>query len=241
MHEQTYGSMKTIVIFTVVLGCIFNSCAGQKSESYENITVEVFAEKIRASPNAQIIDVRTPEEYQSQHIEGAKNINWNGGDFVTEAGKLDKNQPVFVYCLVGGRSKKASDKLVQMGFSKVYDLQGGIMKWNASKFNKKEEKLIGMPKQEFDNLIKSKPKVLVNFYADWCEPCRKMKPYISKMETEMKEEIAVIRLNADENKSLLRELQLDGLPVTLFYENAMLQWSHIGFIREEDLKKRIKK
>ncbi len=226
-------------LLIVLFSFLIVSCNGQQSDAYENITAASFADKIKAKSNAQIIDVRTPEEYTSQHIDNAQNINWNGNDFEAKASKLDKKQPVFVYCMVGGRSKKASDKLVEMGFSKVYDLQGGIMKWNAAGLSKPSEKIIGICSQEYAKLLKSKPKIMINFYADWCEPCKKMKPYITKMQSELKDQIAIVRLNADENKTIISDLKLDGLPVILIYENAELKWKHIGFISEEDLKKQL--
>ncbi|MBL0012613.1 MAG: thioredoxin [Flavobacterium sp.] len=225
--------------FIALFSLLILSCNGQKNDAYENITAAAFSEKIKTTPTAQIIDVRTPEEYASQHIDNAKNINWNESDFESKASELDKKQPVFVYCMVGGRSKKASDKLVEMGFSKVYDLQGGIMKWNAAGFSKPSGKIIGMCSQEYGDLLKSKPKIMINFYANWCEPCVKMKPYITQMQTDLKDQITIVRLNADENKTLIADLKLDGLPVILIYENAELKWKHIGFISEEDLKKQL--
>ena len=230
----------TLKIYVITLfSFLIFSCNGQQNDAYENIAPATFSEKIKAIPNAQIIDVRTPEEYNSQHIDQAQNINWNGNDFENKVASLDKKQPVFVYCMVGGRSKKAADKLVEMGFSKVYDLEGGIMKWNAAGLSKPSEKIIGMSSQKYEDLLKSKSKIIINFYADWCAPCIKMKPYITKMQTELKDQISIVRLNADENKTLISDLKLDGLPVILIYENAELKWKHIGFISEEDLKKQL--
>ena len=223
----------------VLLSFILISCNGQKNDAYQISGALDFAEKIKTTPNPQIIDVRSPEEYASQHLDNAKNINWNGNDFESKVATLDKKQPVFVYCMVGGRSKKASDKLVEMGFSKVYDLQGGIMKWNAAGLAKPSDKIIGMCPQEFGDLLKSKPKIMINFYADWCEPCKKMKPYITQMQTDLKDKITIIRLNADENKTLISDLKIDELPAILVYENTELKWKHLGFISEEDLKKQL--
>jgi len=225
--------------FITLFGLLTSSCNGQRKEGYENIEPQEFAKKIEATPNAQIIDVRTPEEFESMHIDNAQNINWNGNDFETKAAALDKNQAVFVYCMVGGRSKKASEKLLEMGFTKVYDLQGGIMKWNAGGFSKPSNKIVGMTSEEYQDLVKSKPNIMINFYADWCEPCVKMKPYITKMQSEMKDQITIVRLNADKNKTLISDLKLDGLPVILIYKNGELKWKHVGFISEADLKKQL--
>jgi thioredoxin len=223
----------------MILSFILFSCQGQKHDNYENVTPLVFFEKIKATPNAQIIDVRTPGEYASQHIENAQNINWNGNDFVAKAEKLDKSKPVFVYCMVGGRSKKASDKLIEMGFAKVYDLEGGIMKWNTAGLSKPSDKIIGMCSQEFGDLIQSDQKVLINFYADWCAPCKKMSPYIQQMQADLKGKVTIVRLHADENKTLISDLKIDGLPALLLYENANLKWKNVGYVSEEDLKKQL--
>lgn len=91
------------------------------------------AEKMIASqPTLQVLDVRTPEEVAGGVIAGAKTINWFDGDFAPRAeAALDKAKPVLVYCKVGGRSAKAADVLTQKGFTKVYNLNGGITQWSA--------------------------------------------------------------------------------------------------------------
>ncbi len=80
----------------------------------------------------QILDVRTPEEVSAGVIANAKTINWFDADFATRAeASLDKTKPVLVYCKVGGRSAQAAEVLVQKGFTKVYNLKGGMMKWEG--------------------------------------------------------------------------------------------------------------
>ena len=127
-------------LFFLILSFAILSCNGQPSKKIESVAPEVFAEKIKATSNAQILDVRTPEEFASEHIDKATNINWLGDDFVTNVENLDKSKPVFVYCKSGGRSAKASAKLAELGFKTIYELQGGIMKWNAAGFSKPSKK-----------------------------------------------------------------------------------------------------
>ncbi|TYB80372.1 rhodanese-like domain-containing protein [Bizionia gelidisalsuginis] len=76
--------------------------------------------------NIQLIDVRTPNEFKSGHIKGAKNIDFFSGKFSAEFIKLNTDSPVYVYCRSGSRSKQASVKIEAMGFTQVYDLKGGI-------------------------------------------------------------------------------------------------------------------
>lgn len=79
--------------------------------------------------SVQLIDVRTPKEFQSGHITGAKNIDFYASDFDEAFHKLNKEQAVYIYCRSGSRSNKASKKLVEMGFIEIYDLKGGFLKY----------------------------------------------------------------------------------------------------------------
>jgi len=199
---------------------------------------EDFAQKINSTFQPQILDVRTPKEFSDQHLENAVNINWNGDDFDKKVAELDKSKPVFVYCLSGGRSSKASGKLAELGFKEIYEMEGGIVKWNASRLAKKSNETIGMTLAEYEKLLVSDKKVLINFYADWCAPCVKMKPYITKMQKDLKD-VTIIRLDADANKTLLTELKIEELPTLLLYENKEVKWRHSGFISEDDLTKKL--
>ena len=231
--------MKPQILSLLFISFLFIHCQGQPSKTIQTIDVKAYAEKLKTTENPQLLDVRTPEEFSVEHIENATNVNWNSNDFVFKTSNLDKTKPVFVYCKVGGRSAQAANKLAEMGFKEIYNLEGGILKWNAAGMAKPSNKIIGISSQEFNELLKSDKKVMINFHAKWCEPCKKMTPYILKMQTEIKDQIAIIRLDADENKTLLESLKLDGLPVILIYENGKEIWRNIGFISEEDLKKHL--
>ncbi|NJB36494.1 rhodanese-like domain-containing protein [Croceivirga sp. JEA036] len=77
----------------------------------------------------QLIDVRTPQEYGAGHIDDAKNINVGSADFVQQIQGLDKEEPVYLYCKMGGRSNKAAQLLKKQGFTKIYDYTGGYNDW----------------------------------------------------------------------------------------------------------------
>jgi thioredoxin len=234
--------MKTKLSLFIATSFLLISCQGQTNKSVKTLAVDDYSKLLDSTPNAQLIDVRTPQEYSEDHIGKAENINWNGTDFVSQVEKLDKSKPVFVYCKVGGRSGQAATKLVELGFSNVYNLEGGIMKWNASGKTisaVKSDKIIGICDQEYNEFIKSNKKVVVNFHAEWCAPCKKMTPYLLKMEKEMADKVVIIRLDADKNKSLLSEMKISELPTLLLYENKQIKWKHSGYISEDDLKKQL--
>lgn len=79
-----------------------------------------------------VVDVRTPDEYRAGHLKDAKLANVNDAGFDANIAKLDKKKPVVVYCAVGGRSARASDIMVQKGFTNVYNVSGGYNAWSAA-------------------------------------------------------------------------------------------------------------
>lgn len=231
--------MKFRFLSILLLAFVMLSCNGQTSKNIEKIEATAFGEKIKTTPNAQILDVRTPEEFASEHIDKAVNINWLSNDFVLNTEKLDKTKPIFVYCKSGGRSAKAVAKLQELGFNIIYELQGGILKWNAAGLSKPDNKIIGMSSLEYAKLLNTDKKVLIDFYAEWCAPCKQMTPYLLKMQKDLADKVVIIRLNADEHKSLMKQMKIEELPTLLLYENKEIKWKHSGFISEEDLNKQL--
>src|SRR5882762_4075062 len=92
---------------------------------------KAFQEKIAASPDAVILDVRTPEEVRQGYLKGAVNFDFNTPEFNILIAGMDKAKPYFVYCGSGVRSGKAADKMRDMDFQKVYLLDGGIKAWKG--------------------------------------------------------------------------------------------------------------
>lgn len=128
--------MKYFKIIVAVLMLSLWSCQSQKSENVELLDAKSFSEKIHNKEEVQLVDVRTPEEFKEQHIDNATNVNWNDANFEQQVSNLDKSKPVYVYCKSGGRSAKATAKLSEMGFTNVYELDGGILSWNEAKMPK---------------------------------------------------------------------------------------------------------
>lgn len=105
-----------------------NAC-NQSSEGITKMNAKKFNEAVQTD-NVQLIDVRTPAEFQEGHIPNAENIDYYSSDFIAEIQNLDKNKPVYVYCKSGGRSSDAAEILHENGFKEVYDLKGGITAWH---------------------------------------------------------------------------------------------------------------
>jgi thioredoxin len=230
-------------IFTGLIALIImvSACSQGQSQS-TSLSVLAFAAKIKDLSNETILDVRTPEEYAKGHLVEAKNINWKDANFASAVDQMDKSKPVFVYCLSGMRSAAAASKMREMGFKEVYELEGGIVKWRAANLPEATDgatKPEGMSKEQFAQLIDSDKLVLVDFYADWCEPCKRMEPYLKEISADMKDKVQVIRINADDNQALCKSLGVDALPVLQLYKNKTLNWSNVGFIEKGDVVKQL--
>ncbi|MHB1146875.1 MAG: rhodanese-like domain-containing protein [Lutibacter sp.] len=119
----------SILVLITVLGISCNTKSQSQADAITVITPTEFKEK---SVNQTIIDVRTPEEYNEGHIDGAININFNDAAFLEQISKLDKSKPVYVYCRSGKRSSAASAEMSKAGFKNLYDLEGGIMNWEKN-------------------------------------------------------------------------------------------------------------
>ncbi len=115
----------TVLLFACTTDTQHTSTAAAAGEKDGKITIPSFNKLLAATDQAQLIDVRTPSEFSSGHLDGAVNINFNDASFDTKIGQLNKSQPVFIYCQAGGRSGKAYKKMKAMGFEQVYDMEGG--------------------------------------------------------------------------------------------------------------------
>jgi thioredoxin 1 len=228
-----------LAISLAAIAILFNSCSNSQTQNTKtNISATEFAEKIKEQPTAQILDVRTPEEFSKGHLKNSINIDWNGNDFNKQIETLDKSKPVFIYCLSGGRSSSAAGKMRSDGFKQVYELNGGIMKWRAASLPETTNNTstsAGMTKQQFVELLNSDKLVLIDFYADWCAPCKKMKPYLDEISNDMVDKVVVIRINADDNQALCKDLKIDALPVLQLYKNKTLIWSNTGYIDKSEV------
>lgn len=90
--------------------------------------------------DVQLVDVRTAKEFEEIRIANAQNIDFNSPTFDADVSKLDKAKPVILYCKGGVRSAKCAEKLKDAGFTKIYELEGGISKWQHSEKLKIERK-----------------------------------------------------------------------------------------------------
>jgi phage shock protein E len=125
MKKAVALAVAAIASVGLLAGCSSSNEATKKVDPVE------FSEVI-AQPGVIILDVRTPEEFNAGHIANAININVADSNFSTEVSKLDKNATVAVYCRSANRSAVATKEMADIGFTDMYDMQGGIIDWEAA-------------------------------------------------------------------------------------------------------------
>jgi thioredoxin len=225
------------ILGILVLGLSY-ACAQERPVK---LSADAFEEKIQTLADEQLVDVRTPDEFKKGHLKDALNADINSGEFKNMIASLDKSKPVLVYCLSGGRSAKAAEYMRSNGYQ-VYELEGGIVKWNSE--NKPVEAAAvntpGMSLQEFRSKLKSDKIVLVDVHARWCAPCIKMAPWIEEIAARYPDKLSVLKINADENSVLLKELNIDALPTLYLFKSEKQTWTHTGFLEKEKLESSVK-
>lgn len=135
--------MKKILSITILSLALLlvTSCVDKAADSSDiKLVTATEMKTILELEDVQIVDVRTSEEFEEVRIKNAQNIDYNSPTFDDDVSKLDKDKPVVLYCKGGGRSAKCAKKLKDAGFKKVYDLNGGISKWQHSEILQFEKK-----------------------------------------------------------------------------------------------------
>ena len=121
------------VLFSIltISACQNNSNQNQKTSTIsKTISKADFEKKMKEKADHILVDVRTLGEYKAGTIRNAKNIDWEDANFETEILKLDKSKPILIFCQRGGRSGEALNKMKELGFKEVYDLELGFGGWN---------------------------------------------------------------------------------------------------------------
>jgi rhodanese-related sulfurtransferase len=107
--------------------------AEKKESKIQNVKPDEFDAKRKTDTNSTVVlDVRTKKEYREGHIPGSVLIDFSSDDFEQQVAKLDKDKTYLVHCAAGGRSARACKKMEQLGFKKLYNLEGGMGAWEKA-------------------------------------------------------------------------------------------------------------
>jgi rhodanese-related sulfurtransferase len=124
--------MKKLRIFGAfaAFGMFLTGCSTGAS-AVPKLNIDEFSVKA-AEPDVITLDVRTPLEFSQGHLENAINIDFQSGNFEAEVSRLDKNATYAVYCRSGNRSGEAVKVMADLGFTSIYDMDGGVIDWASA-------------------------------------------------------------------------------------------------------------
>jgi thioredoxin 1 len=118
-----------ILFLLLSVSCFVIKC---KIPRPSELTPQEFNKQISLSPSAIIVDVRTPDEFESGHIKNAINIDFLNNGFSDNIVNLDEKSTFFVYCALGGISQEAVKEMKSKGIKNVYYMEGGLNAWKSS-------------------------------------------------------------------------------------------------------------
>ncbi|WP_179008073.1 thioredoxin [Winogradskyella forsetii] len=88
---------------------------------------------------------------------------------------------------------------------------------------------------KFSELINQDQPVLVDFYADWCGPCKMLAPILKQVKDELGAEVAILKIDVDKNQALASKYQVRGVPTMLLFKNGKQVWRQSGVLQKEEI------
>jgi thioredoxin len=232
--------MRSITSFLLLLLATFSCRSQQPGYTLGALS---FKEKMDSVPGAILLDVRSHQEMEGGYIANALNIDYNKEGFNKAINELDKSKSYFVYCLSGGRSSAAAGYMRSHGFTTVYDLKGGLLAWENKSLPLFGASSTPVPDkishEQYQQIISGDSIVLIDFYATWCAPCRRMEPMLAALSKEYKGKATILGINIEENKQLAKNLEVEEVPVFKLYRNGKETWAHQGALEKEVLIKKL--
>jgi len=93
----------------------------------------------------------------------------------------------------------------------------------------------------FQNIIKGEKPTLVDFYADWCAPCKAMNPILKSVKSKMGDQIKILKINIDKNQAVANKFNVRGIPTFILFQSNEIKWRKSGLLEENALLEELKK
>ena len=95
-------------------------------------------------------------------------------------------------------------------------------------------------KSSFSQIIQSETPVLVDFFADWCGPCKALAPILKDVKDTLGEAVKIVKIDVDKNQPLAAQYQVRGVPTMVLFKNGKQVWRQSGVIQKDDIIKVIR-
>lgn len=130
--NRIFSTLLLVFLISLVTPCYSD---GVSQAAIRVVSIDIARDLLSKGESVVVLDVRTPAEFSSGHIEGALNIDITDEEFSSKVSKLDKDRTYIVHCAANvenGRTDKSLKIMQSLGFSSLLDLSGGINKWKEN-------------------------------------------------------------------------------------------------------------
>lgn len=97
-----------------------------------------------------------------------------------------------------------------------------------------------MPKQNFNDLVSSSTPTLVDFYAEWCGPCKMMGPILEDLKNSMGDDVRIVKIDVDKNPAAAAKFSVRGVPTLMVFKEGEMKWRQSGVLQVNQLEQIIK-